>query len=67
VNFLLEECPEHLGKRDGILGGSETIKDSLECKYYLPEDPKPATGVGEGAPESRSERTLAETVIEDRR
>jgi hypothetical protein len=68
--------------RVAVASRDETIKDFLERailreledlefdgerEYYPPEDPKPATGVGEGAPELRSERTLAETVIEDRR
>jgi hypothetical protein len=68
--------------RVAVASRDETIKDFLERailreladleldveqKYYLPEDPKPAAGVGEDAPESRSERTVAEAVIEDRR
>jgi hypothetical protein len=68
--------------RIAVASRDETIKDFLERailreladleldaeqEYYPPEDPKPAAGVGEGALESRSERTVAEAVIEDRR
>jgi hypothetical protein len=67
--------------RVAVASRDETIKDFLERailreladleldvrqKYYPPEDPKPAAVVGESAPELRSERTVGETVIENR-
>jgi hypothetical protein len=68
--------------RVAVASRDETIKDFLERailreladleldgeqKYYPPKSPKSAAGVGEGAPESRSERMVGEAVIEDRR
>jgi hypothetical protein len=67
--------------RVAVASRDETIKDFLERailreladleldgkqEYYPPEGPRPAAGV-QGSPKSRSERTVGEAVIEDRR
>jgi hypothetical protein len=67
--------------RVAVASRDETIKDFLERAilreladleldgkrgYYPPEGPRPAASV-RGSPKSRSERTVGEAVIEDRR
>jgi hypothetical protein len=48
------------------LGDLDDLELGEEQAYHPPEGPKPAD-MYEGAPKLRSERTVAEAVIEDRR
>jgi hypothetical protein len=48
------------------LGDLDDLEFGAEQAYYPPDDPKPAD-MYQGVPKLRSERTVAEAVIEDER